>query len=220
MTEINKSSINKKQKTMRTFKISLILCLLVIFSGGVNAQKIKLAKGKLDFLKEVKVIKVEYDYSDMGVGKFDDEADYVKQKVNDYNEDEPGRGDKWHEAWVSDRTDRYQPKFEELINKYLEDAGVIVSEGSQDAKYTMILKTTFTEPGFNVGVARKPALINAEVIFIETGSPDNELAKITVDKSPGGGAFGNDYDAGFRIQEAYAKCGKELGKYLYKNVYK
>ncbi|MEZ5198913.1 MAG: hypothetical protein R2764_21805 [Bacteroidales bacterium] len=205
---------------MRTLKITAIMCMVIIFSGAVHAQKVKLASGKLDFLKGETVIKVEYDYSDMGVGKFDKEADYVAQKVKDYNDDEPGRGDKWQEAWVNDRADRYQPKFEELINKYLEEAGVVVSAGSQDAKYTMILKTTFTEPGFNVGVARKPALINAEVVFIETGSPDNELAKITVDNSPGGGAFGNDYDAGFRIQEAYAKCGKELAKFLVKNVYK
>lgn len=205
---------------MRTLKISAIICMLFILSGVVHAQKIKLVSGNLDFLKGEKIIKVEYDYSDMGVGRYDKEADYVNQKVKDYNDDEPGRGDKWHEAWVNDRYDRFQPKFEELINKYLEDVGVIVSATSHDAKYTMILKTTFTEPGFNVGVMRKPALINTDVIFIETDSPDNELAKIKVEKSPGNAAMGYDYDTGLRLQEAYAKCGKELGKYLTKNVFK
>lgn len=205
---------------MRTLKISAIICMLFILSGVVHAQKIKLASGNLDFLKGEKIIKAEYDYSDMGVGRYDKEADYVNQKVKDYNDDDPGRGDKWHEDWVNDRYDRFQPKFEELINKYLEDVGVIISAGSHDAKYTMILKTTFTEPGFNVGVMRRPALINTDVIFIETGSPDNELAKIIVEKSPGNAAMGNDYDTGLRLQEAYAKCGKELGKYLTKSAFK
>jgi hypothetical protein len=37
---------------------------------------------------------------------------------------------------------------------------------------------------------------------------------------PGRGAMGNDYDTGFRIQEAYAKCGKETGAFLAKKAFK
>ncbi|MBC8486924.1 MAG: hypothetical protein H8D45_12920 [Bacteroidetes bacterium] len=197
----------------------LLVSLAIIFSGMVYGQKIKLVSGDLNFLKGQKVLKVEYNYEDMSVGKFDNEEDYIAQKVKDYNEDEPGKGEKWREAWFNDRADRYQPFFEELINKYLEDNKVVVSPVSKDAKYTKILKTTFTEPGFNVGVARRPALINADVIFIETGNPDDELAKIEITKSPGSGAWGTDFDTGYRIQEAYAKCGKELGKYLSKKAF-
>ncbi|MCD4791379.1 MAG: hypothetical protein K8R37_15400, partial [Bacteroidales bacterium] len=203
--------------TMKT-KI-LLVSIAIIFSGMVYGQKIKLVSGNLDFLKGQKVLKVDYNYENMSVGKFDNEEDYIAKKVKDYNEDEPGKGDEWREAWFNDRASRYQPFFEELINKYLEDKKVVVSPVSKDAKYTMILKTTFTEPGFNVGVARKPAMINADVIFIETGNPDNELAKIVITKSPGSGAWGADFDTGYRIQEAYAKCGKELGKYLSKKAF-
>lgn len=204
---------------MKTLKI-LLVGIAIIFSGMVYAQKIKLVSGNLDFLKEQKVLKVEYNYEDMSVGKFDNEEDYIAKKVKEYNDDEPGKGDKWREAWLNDRADRFQPKFEELINKYLETSKVIVSAGSEDAKYTMILKTTFTEPGFNVGVARKPALINADVIFIETSNPDKKLAEIEIIKSTGSGAWGADFDTGYRIQESYAKCGKELGKYFSKKVFK
>jgi hypothetical protein len=204
---------------MKALKIFILFSIALIFSGTVCAQKIKLVSGNLNFLKGQKVIKVEYDYEDMSVGKFDNEEDYIAKRVKEYNEAEPGTGDKWREAWFNDRADRFQPKFEELINKYLENSDVIVSSQSKDAKYTLILKTTLTEPGYNVGISRRPALINADVIFIETNNPDKELAKFEITKSPGSGAWGQDYDTGYRIQEAYAKCGKELGKYLSRKVF-
>lgn len=204
---------------MKTIKIWTLLSVAIIFSGVVNAQKIKLVSGNLDFLKGQKVLNVEYNYDGMSVGKFKNEADYIAKKVNNYNEDEPGKGDKWRENWFNDRAKRYQPNFEELINKYLENCGVVVRPDSKDAKYTLILKTTFTEPGFNIGISRKPALINVKVIFIQTDEPEKELAIIGITKCPGRGAGGYDFDVAYRIEEAYAKCGKELGKYLLKKAF-
>ncbi len=55
--------------------------------------------------------------------------------------------------------------------------------------YKMIVKTIFIEPGFNVGVARKSALINLVVDFVATDDPETILATFTIDKSPGGAAF-------------------------------
>ena len=78
----------------------------------------------------------------------------------------------------------------------------------------MIFKTTRTEPGWNVGVMRVPAYIDAEVWFVETANPDNVLAKISIKNSPGRDAFGMDYETGLRLQESYAKAGKSLGGFL------
>ncbi len=195
-------------------KTILIACISMLFSAPLFAQKIKLNSGNLDFLKGVEVLNVEYDYDNMGVGKYDKEADYVADKVSDYNAKEPGRGDSWKQSWVADREERFEPKFEELINKSLEKNNVSVG-GHPDANYTLVLKTTFTEPGFNVGVARKNASINCEAVFISTDSGE-ELATITIMNSPGRGGMGYDFDSGFRIQEAYAKAGKELGRFLSK----
>ena len=178
------------------------------------AQKIKVSSGNLDFLKGVEVLNVEYDYDNMGVGKYDKEADYVADKVSDYNDKEPGRGDNWRESWIADREERFEPKFEELINNSLGKKNVSVG-GHPDASYTLILKTTFTEPGFNVGVVRKNASINCEAVFVSSDSGE-ELATITIMNSPGRGGMGYDFDTGFRIQEAYAKAGKELGRFISK----
>lgn len=192
-------------------KTFFIACMAVLFSTTLFAQKIKVSSGNLDFLKGVNALNIEYDY-DMGIGKYDKEEDYVADKVSDYNDKEPGRGDTWKESWFADREERFEPKFEELINRSLENKNVSVG-GHPDAEYTLILKTTYTEPGFNVGVVRKNASINCEAVFVSTGSGE-ELATVTITNSPGRGGMGYDFDTGFRIQEAYAKAGKELGRFL------
>ncbi len=200
-------------------KVKILLVGIVIaFSGMTNAQKLKVVSGKLAFLKGQTTLNVEYNYDNMKVGKMTEE-DYIAKKVKKGNSDEAGKGDKWKEAWFNDRETKFQPKFEELMNKYLAKAGVSIGAENTDAEYTIIFKTTLTEPGFNIGVMRQSAYINAEVLFVKTGSRE-EMAKITLTKAPGGGAMGYDFDTGFRIQEAYAKSGKTLAGYLLKKVYK
>ncbi len=202
-------------------KISvLIVGLLFLFSStNLFAQKIKLVSGDLSFLKGQTKLNVEYIYDGMMVGK-KTEVEYIKDRMEKYNKDEPGKGEKWLTSWKGDRTKRFQPKFEELLNKYLEPAKVSVSANNSDAKYTLVLKTTFTDPGYNVGVSRKPSYIDVEVTFIETGKSATELAKITMLKAPGQDWGGYDFEAGYRIQESYAKSGKTLGAFLMKKAFK
>ena len=198
----------------------LFLALGLALPLFLQAQKIVLKSGSLDFLKGQKFLNIQYDYSDMAVGKYDHEADYVNKKVTEYNEKEPGRGDKWKESWVGDRKGLFQPKFEELLNKYLEPKGIFVGPENKDAKYTLILKTTFTEPGFNVYVTKKYASINVEAIFVETANPKKVVATIISKNNPGRTYGTGDFDTGIRIAEAYAKCGKSLGSWLVKNALK
>ncbi len=75
------------------------------------------------------------------------------------------------------------------------------------AKYEMLIHTSFIEPGFNIGLTRKPAYINAEVTIKEVPS-GKELAVIISSELSGRDAMGFDYDPGYRIEEAYAKLGK------------
>jgi hypothetical protein len=128
------------------------------------------------------------------------------------NEKEAGRGDTWENAWIDDRTRRFEPQFTELFQKHGERAV------NASAKYTLIFHTTRTEPGFNVGVWREPARIDAEVLIVETANRDNIIAKLSVANAPGRDAAGFDYDTGYRIQEAYAKSGKELGQLIVKQT--
>lgn len=181
---------------------------LFAFSGNLKAQKIKVLEGSIDAVKAESSINLEYTYDNMSVGKFDKEEDYIAKKKEDYNNKEAGRGDTWAKAWVDDRKNRFEPKFEELFTEYSDKSN------SKKAKYTLIFKTIFTEPGYNVGVMRKNAQINAIALIVETANPANVIAKISVDKALGRTFGGYDFDTGGRIAEAYADAGKALGKYL------
>lgn len=188
-------------------KTLLIFCLAVATTGF--AQKVKLVEGSLKPLKGETVIKTEFTYDDMTVGKdgLTEEA-YIKRKKKDYDEKEVGRGDKWEKAWYADRKERFEPQFNELFEKHAK----VKAQG--EAKYTLIFKTTRTEPGWNVGVMRAPARIDGEAWIVETANPLNVIAKLTVTNAPGRDAMGYDFDTGYRIQEAYAKSGKEIGKLI------
>lgn len=186
----------------------LLIASSLFITASVAAQRIKLVDGDLASLKSEKNINIEFTYDNMGVGKFKTEKEYVASKTAEYNKSEAGKGDKWAAAWVDDRASRYENKFSEL---FTENAGL--TEDAK-AKYTLIFHTTFTEPGFNVGVMRKNAYIDGEALIVETANKSKVIAKLTVDKSPGRDAFGYDFDTGWRISEAYAKAGKSLGKYI------
>ncbi|HAF28812.1 MAG TPA: hypothetical protein DCG75_07165 [Bacteroidales bacterium] len=199
---------------------TVLAALIVLSVTAVQAQKIKVTNGDLGFLNGQTELLLEYDYSNMAVGKFDNEADYVAKKIAELNEKEAGSGEAWHEKWVADRDGRFHPKFEELANNYTKKANCNVDQTNINAKYTAIVKVTFLEPGWNIGISRRDAMINLEISFVETANHDNVLAVMTMTNVPGRDVMGTDFDAGYRIGEAYAKGGKEFGAFLVKKAFK
>jgi hypothetical protein len=191
-------------------KIFAVLMMALAVSG--YAQKIKLLEGDLSPLKGQKAIKTEFTYDDLTVGN-KKEADYVKDKKATYNEKEAGKGDKWEEAWTDDRKNRFEPKFRELFAKH---SGMTTAEES--AQYTLIFKTTSMEPGYNIGITRKSASIDAEVWIVESANKEKVIAKISVLNAPGAQFGGYDFDSGTRLQESYAKAGKEIGEFISKKT--
>lgn len=198
-------------------KVLLFTVISVFFALCLQAQKIELKSGSFDFLKDQQTLQVKFDYSNLSVGKFDKEDDYVNEKVADYNKDEAGKGDKWKAAWFGDRAERYEPKFVLLFNENMAGRNLKCSKSAPDAKYEMLLHTIFIEPGFNVGVTRKPAYINVDVTFREAAS-GKEVTTMTIKNCPGRDAVGFDFDTGYRIEEAYAKLGKSIAAYINKSL--
>lgn len=189
-------------------KQSIVIFLMVIGIASF-AQKIKLIEGDLKPLKGISGLKTEFTYDNMIVGKDLTEQNYIKEKKVKLDEKEPGRGDKWEKAWVSDRKERFEPQFRELFSKHAS-----ISTVDDKSPYTLIFKTTRTEPGWNVGVMRVPAYIDGEAWIVDSSDPNKVIAKISILKSPGRDAWGYDFETGARLQEAYAKAGKELGGFI------
>jgi len=200
---------------MKAIQITIVSLMTLFAINSASGQRVRVIDGSLDALKSIHKMNLQFDYSKMGVGKFATEEEYIAKKKTDYNKKEEGRGDQWEKSWIADRKNRFEPQFKELFAKYDED--LLLGEYPSE-KYTMIFKTTFTEPGYNIYVSRKNAEIDGEVWIVETASPSNVIAKISVQNCPGRTFGGNDYDTGNRIEESYAVAGKGLGKFLSKEM--
>lgn len=199
---------------MKFIKASIAATVLTILAFSANAQRVRILDGSIDVLKGVTKLNIQFDYSKMGVGKFETEEEYINKKKEDYNKKETGKGDEWARSWKADRKNRFEPQFKELFAKH---SDINIGDYPNE-QYTLIFKTTYTEPGFNVYVTRKNAEIDGEAWIVETANPSNVIAKISVQNCPGRTFGGNDYDTGERIQEAYAVAGKGLGKFLDKEL--
>jgi hypothetical protein len=197
---------------MKSIKLVLLASFLMLGSMASYGKVVKLS-GDLSPLKGITALNLQYDYSKIIVGGMDEET-FIKKGVEERNAKKPGSGDVWKERWVNDRDSRFAPRFEELLNKYVGEKNVAATRNNSTAKYTLILKTVFTETGFNIGIMRRPAFINVEIDIVETANHSNVLAKLSMSKIPGRDASGYDFETGSRLEEAYAKCGKDLGKFL------
>jgi hypothetical protein len=183
----------------------------------IEADDIKLESGNLSFLKAVPSVCVKYVYEGLVVGKTN-EADFVKSQVADANKGGAGKADEWLGHWNNDRAGRYQPLFEERLNKVLNHRKIEFGSTKSDAKYTMILKTLVIVPGWaGWGLIHKTSEIDAVATFVETGRADDVLAVISLKHEAGNGF---DYNVFGRIADAYGNCGKQLGHFLDKKAFK
>lgn len=196
----------------RTAFAFALLCASLL-ATKVDAQKIKLVEGDLSALRGQTSINIQFVYEDITIGKDQiKEADYVNRKKSEYNAKTPGKGDTWAQEWVDDRKNRFEPRFSESVSK---ESGMSVSN---EAKYTLIFKTHYLEPGFKspMGFGNRNAEMSGEAWIIESADPSHVVAKLTVTNAPGRLAFGFDYDTGVRLQESYATAGKQLARFIKK----
>lgn len=207
-------SLGKIYMHMR-LQTTILSVALAVTTLSASAMKVKVKQGDLKVLKGTTEFNIQYDYSNMTVTtKNLEEGAFVKEKKADLNDKESGRGEKWATSWITDRQSRFEPQYKEEFEKQ-SDLKLV---NNASVKYTMILHTTHTETGFNIGITSRPAYIDAEVRIVETANPSNVVAVIMVDNSPGRMAFGMDFDTGERLKEAYAKAGKEVGKLVSKKM--
>ncbi len=191
--------------------------LVCIASVSALKAQIRLESGDVAGLKGVTKVNIIYDYSKMSVGAFNTEQEYINKKTEDYKDD-PAKAEKFKQGWIGARKSRYEPKFEELFNKIGEKAGMFGTNNGTDGSVTLKVETTFTEPGFNIGIVRKSASVNFKCTFMTRDG--KEIVSYTIRNVAGGQAMGYDFDAGSRIAESYAKAAKMLMKDVTKRLKK
>ena len=199
-------------------KKSIVLAFVMI-SSMAFAQKLKVTNGDIKNLKGITAYNLEFDYTNVQIPKFDSEEDFLADKMQKREEKEAGGGDKFKNSWFGDREERYRPKFTESFNKRFDEGEVSVGV-NPDAEYTMMVHSTRIYAGYNVGVVRRNAEIDAVITVFETANPDNVLFSGEYTRAQGNGAMGYDFDTGFRISECYAKLAKTFAGYIIKKALK
>ena len=135
-----------------------------------------------------------------------------------------GTGDQWLARWKADRTDRYEPKFAELINSssFPIARPAQIGAGSRSCRQIHARAQDHQpRPRFQRRHHARTRLgQHAGGILRYEGPHQDLLAVITILKAPGRDGMGYDFDAGYRLQEGYAKTGKELGILVSKKISK
>lgn len=198
---------------MKTLSVLLLALMGMVGKPlAAAAQRIQLIEGNARILYSVSSINTRYDYSQMRVGHFEDGQEYIQQRKAELNEKNWGRGTRWAKAWIANRKSFYEPSFEQAFSL---NSGMEIAN-NPDVAYTLILKTTFTEPGFNIRFKRKSAAIDAEAWIVLTTDTTQVLAKYSIENAPGKSFDGYDFTATQRIAEAYSAAGAKLGQLLKK----
>lgn len=207
------SIINQMTNIMK----NILLFALLFFTAFGIAQKAKVTEGDWKNLKGISAYNLEFDYSNLQIPKFDSEEEFLEDKMSKREDKEAGTGEEFKKSWFADRVDRYEPKFIESFNKRFDDGEVKVGKDI-GADYTMKIHTTLLYPGYNVGVMRQNAKLEATLYVYKNESPDKVIFTVEYTKIEGNGAMGNDYNSGYRISEGYAKLAKELAKEIQKKA--
>ena len=198
----------------------IVVLVLLLSSGIVMAQKMKLEKGDLKFLSGQKEVNVEFVYDNLKLMKEKlSETDYIAKRAAELNEKSKGNGDIWKKKWNSSKELIWNPKFLELINVVLVKGKKDISfqEGLKSAKYTLIVDAVWVYPGWDAAVMKQPAKVSTVLKFVETANRNNVLAEISSEEAPGD-QWGSNFSNESRIGEGFAKTAKSLAKMILKEI--
>lgn len=186
--------------------IFLFSAVILIALAGCKSP-IALIQGNPAPVKGENVIEVIFTYENMKVGNMPEE-EYVKRKIGE-------EGEEWHKAWLQDRTDRFEPRFIELANRYTEENyGLTFERNREDTKYIAIVNTYYTEPGFYTYVRNKPAEVGIRITIAERNNPDTPIAVFDMPEIEGVVTP----DVGTRITSAYRFAGRIFGSEFSKYI--
>jgi len=210
---------------MKKYVVLLIYALVIPNIGicqsvksvvEVPEQEIKILKGNPKYFKIASSYYIRFDYSDLEIGGYENEAAYIAYMREDA-ELRRKSADDWEQKWFNDRKTVFEPKFLELFSKHA-GSKIKINPNNKGQEFVIILHTQFIEIGFNRNFKESPTYINVIATISDINGTEEPLI-ISLKYIIGKEAM-SSYSANFRrIEEAYAKCGKELAKHMRKVIY-
>ncbi len=104
----------------------------------------------LSYLKDQKVLPVEFHYPDPQVRLNKRESEYVREKAEEMNDENEGSGDLFKKEWHQNKREIYEPAFIQGMNQELEEDPLKVRHRSNVKEERPIIakvKVTYLGPG-------------------------------------------------------------------------
>lgn len=196
----------------------LFLLGIVVVSTFVMAQKMKIEKGDLSFLKGQNVVNVTFDYSEMKMMKENmTEAQYVEKHATELNAKVDGNGDSWKKQWETGKENIWNPKFLSIANTVLtKDQNPLRFKEDSNTPYTLLVKVKWIYPGWDAAIMKQPAKVSTQLVFIDSQTK-NVVCEISSQEAPGD-QWGNNFSNEYRVGEGFAKTAKSLAQRIIKDV--
>jgi len=204
---------------MKTKNLLAVLFLCVTLS--VTAQDFQEERGNLSFLKDQKVVNVEFKYDNLRLMKDNvTEKEYVDERREFLNNRNKGEGDNWLKKWEGARETFWEPKFLDLMRRTVtESKGIAFQKDAPQASYTLIVDAQWIYPGWDAWVMKQKAKVTTVLSFVETNNRENVLYQIRSIEAPGD-QIGHNYSNELRIGEGFEKTAKSFGKLIIKRLKK
>lgn len=190
----------------------LLLLVSIVITTSVFAQKIKIVSGNFEFLKDQTEVNVELKFDDLLLMKEKiTETQYLENRKKEILEN-PKRGNdgwiKWNGEWERYKSTVYLDDF----LKSVRSSRKIQFKKDAKTKYTLIIDAKWIFPGWHGGFVMQPAILTADVRFVETDNPTVILLEMNANEVVGklpSGMSGDvmEYD---RISAAYQRLGRLL----------
>ncbi|MFC2505282.1 MAG: hypothetical protein ACFNVP_03935 [Capnocytophaga ochracea] len=204
---------------MKTKNLLAVLFLCVTLA--VTAQDFQEERGNLSFLKDQKVVNVEFKYDHLRLMKDNvTEKEYVDERREFLNNRNKGEGDNWLKKWEGARETFWEPKFLDLMRRTVtESKGIAFQKDTPQAPYTLIVDAQWIYPGWDAWVMKQKAKVTTVLSFVETNNKENVLYQIRSIEAPGD-QIGHNYSNELRIGEGFEKTAKSFGKLIIKRLKK
>ena len=204
---------------MKTKNLLAVLFLCVTLA--VTAQDFQEERGNLSFLKDQKVVNVEFKYDHLRLMKDNvTEKEYVDERREFLNNRNKGEGDNWLKKWEGAREAFWEPKFLDLMRRTVtESKGIVFQKDAPQAPYTLIVDAQWIYPGWDAYVMKQKAKVTTVLSFVETNNKENVLYQIRSIEAPGD-QIGHNYSNELRIGEGFEKTAKSFGKLIIKRLKK
>lgn len=204
------------------------LALVIVLTSVSFGQKPKLVSGDFASIKGISTWSVSVEVNNPEIHKEDEYAKFLQDRVDKLNLEEDEAGDEWLEKWEGNFHKKYASKFCLLMNKYLKKAKsktVTVKKNDDTAEGKIIIKPYWIYLGYANPIKVQASKVSSRIHFLD--AEGNELLVVDMVESPGMVAFAApaysfsfNPDAEFaRLNESFAKCGKDLAGFLAKKVY-